>query len=97
MFPCLALSSSSWYDPEREQHPRGRVKGHCVSLCGGGEGKQGQEGGWVRPEGVPFLGRRMSCPDGTERSSYADNAKPRLWLTVCPLLCLVLDHDLRCP
>lgn len=92
----LALSSP-WYDPEWEKHPRGRVKGHRVSLYGGGEGKQGQEGSWVRTEGVPFLGHGMSCPDGTEKCSYPDNAQPKLWLTTCLLLCLVLGHDLRCP
>lgn len=51
----------------------------------------------MRPEGVPFLGHGMSLPGGTEQRSHPDTASPDLGLTVCPLLCLVLGCDLKCP
>lgn len=91
-FPVLALSAL-WCDSEREAAAQRQSERPLVCLRGGGAGKRGQAGGWVRPEGVPFLEHGMSFPDGTGWCSLT-LPSPGLWLIISPCLCLVLGVTL---
>lgn len=82
---------------EGKQHPRGRVKGHCVCLWDMGRTSMARQeaGGGQRVS--HFWG--MGCPFQTGPSGAPTSTlpSPGLWLAVCPLLCWVLGCDPRCP
>lgn len=51
----------------------------------------------MRPERSHFWGTGCAFQTGLSRAPTSTLPSPGLWLAICPLLCLVLGCDPRCP